>query len=477
MSLQNDAPEQQQQHIPAWKKLGLKLKYAQKNSDPITIINHHDIVIEKEKKRKRSAEAKDVSSSSMPDESVEDQTQKKKKQKKIKKTSEEKVLGSIPTGGNAGAPRSDTSQPVAENLTSSPNHQKTPSRAGSVRKSVSFTPDTKKTDGDSVKQLYQTWLKSHEAQDPSFDASAYDPDRQVNTPHTVSPQPGQTESSSSSTTTTTSIKKSKKAKKSTKSKITSQHPNGQGRPEETISPAVHQSILDYLSTYHTSHSQWKFSKKLQTHLLRRLLSPGFIPSSDHFVALEAYLSGLQGGHAKAKLRKAAREVQAVEEEPTTPNLDLNNDNESSLTPIPPRQIADLVLRIIGNEDPNDTNNNNDDNNDEENNSEMKEKEKEKEDDKKRQQQHQNSERDTRPPPKNTKIKFTNEESKKQQQPSTNGTTASSSRPQSQSQSQSQSQPQPYVKRIRKHKARAPSPSDDDDDDDDDESSISSSSSS
>ena len=467
MAPQNDAPEQ---HIPAWKKLGLKLKYAQENRDPVTR-NHSDTV--NEKKRKRASDKDPLT----PDESV--------KNTKKKKTSVEKVLESTSNALN-----SDTLQPSSRGDMTSPLNQEPPSRTGPARKSVSFTPDTKKTDGDSVKQ-YQTWLNSHEAKDSSFDPSAYSSAVQVTTSHTISSPTLQTQSSSSTT------KKGRKAKRSRRSNNASQQINGQGRPEESFSSTSHQSTLDYLFTYHTSDSPWKFSKTRQSHLLRHLFSPGFIPSSDYLIALEAYLSGLQGEGAKTRLRKAARKVQAEEssqksesqdrdnaraheakedfaqEKPSQTKLDLNSKDEEEKqekeketkedvtpkadlnkpTPVPPRQIADLVLRIIGNDD---------DANDSDNGNENGEAKEEKKGKKKQQQQKPESK-----PQAKTKL---NHELKKQQ-PSTNNTTAAAT-----NKITKFSQPQPYKKRIRKHKARVSAP-DDEDDDDDDESSNSSSGSS
>lgn len=470
MATQNDAPEQ---HVPAWKKLGLKLKYAQENSEPV-VTNHSDIA--NEKKRKRASD-KDPST---PDESV--------KNPKKKKTNVEKVLEST-----SDAPNSDTLQPSSRGDVTSPPNQQAPSRAAATRKSVSFTPDTKKTDGDSVKQ-YQTWLNSHEAKNSSFDPSAYSSAVQVTTSHTNPSPTLQTQSSSSTT------KKSGKGKRSRRSKNASQQSNGQGQSEEAFSSTSHQSTLDYLFTYHTSDSPWKFSKTRQSHLLRHLFSPGFIPSSYYLIALEAYLSGLQGEGAKIRLRQAARKVQAEESSqksesqdrddagaheatedfaqrgPSQTKLDLNSKDEEKKqgeekekektedvppkpdlknpTPIPPRQIADLVLRIIGNDDAKDTDNDNEI-------SEAKEEKEEKEETKKQQQQKPESKTQL-------KTQLNHEPIKKKPSTKTSTTTNNTA-------TFSQTQPQPYKKRIRKHKARV-SPPDDEDDDDDDESSDSSSSS-
>lgn len=349
MPLQDDAPEQ---HVPAWKKLGLKLKYAQEKSDSITT-NHPDTV--NEKKRKRSSD-KDASP---PAESVKNLKTKKKKRTKVE------ALGSTADTSNP-----DTFQPSPEDLTVPPD-QETPSRPGGTPKSVSFTPDTKKTDGDSVKQLYQTWLYSHLAKDPSFDPSTYNPALQVITPHTIS--------STKSLTQPTATKKTKKQKGSKRSKA-SQESNSQRADEFSSSP--HQATLDYLHTYHTSPSLWKFSKSRQTHLLRHLFSPGFIPPS-HDLALTAYLSSLQGEGAKTRLRIAARKIQAedlesqdldeaggahsakedsaqekqshtdrVERDLKTKDEEKEEKDVDLNKTLPPtrRQMADLVLLTIGNEE-------------------------------------------------------------------------------------------------------------------------------
>ena len=463
MSPHNDVPEQ---HIPAWKKLGLKLKYAQEKSDSISP-NQFEVV--NEKKRKRSPLDKDTSS---PDGLI-----------KILKKNKTKVEALRPTSDDS---NSNTFQPSQGELTSTPPpDQETPTRPGVARKSVSFTPDTKKTDGDSVKQLYQTWLHSHEAKDSSFNPSAFIPDSQVITPHTTS-------SPTLMTQQMTTMKKTKKAKGSKGPKKASQQSNGQ-RGEEP-SPSSHQATLKYLHTYHTNRSMWKFSKNRQSHLLRRLFFPGFIPSS-YYLALQAYLSGLQGESAKNLLRRAARKIQ-VEDLHVSQNQDLDKagahsakedstgekqshttrdletkdgekkeeeeEGEGDVLPkpdlkstIPRKQIADLVLQIIGN----DGNNDNDSDNDVSNDNEVKEQVKEG-------KKQLNSESNQKPKSTttNTNIKLSNNQNK---HPETNNNiTHIHLHP----------LPQPYKKRIRKHKARV-EPPDDDDDDDDESSSRSSSDSS
>lgn len=280
MASQNDPPDH---HIPAWKKLGLKLKYAQEKSDPITTTRSQ---IVNGKKRKRVSENDTLAT----DESV----------KHPKKTKVE-ALGSTSDASN-----SDTFQPSPPGgLTSHPTDPKTPSRPGGPRKSVSFTPDTKKTDGDSVKQLYQVWLNSHAAKDPSFDPSAFNPNPAIH--EVIEPHKSSSPTLLTQSATTTTPKETKKANKAKNSKPAKPQSNGQGGEEYTS--LTQQATLDYLLKYHQSRSSWKFSKSRQSRLLRYLFSPGFIPSS-YYLALQAYLLGLQGKSAKSRLRKAARKIQA-----------------------------------------------------------------------------------------------------------------------------------------------------------------------
>lgn len=269
-----------EQHIPAWKKLGLKLKYAQAESDPNTRYPPETV---NEKKRKRSSDTDPpppVGSA----------------KKHMKKTKVE-ALGSTVDSSNH-----DTSQPFLGEITSSPD-QETPSRPSGTRKSVSFTPDTKTTDGDSVKQLYQTWLYSHLARDPSFDPSIANSALQVITPRAV------TSPTSSSTWEQQTAPTTSKAKKPKGSKRLKNPHNSNGQRAEESPSLPQQATLDYLHTYYTSPSSWKFSKSRQTHLLRHLFSPGFVPPS-YDLALQAYLSGLQGGGAKTRLRTTAQKIQA-----------------------------------------------------------------------------------------------------------------------------------------------------------------------
>ncbi|MCJ1254031.1 hypothetical protein MMC24_001845 [Lignoscripta atroalba] len=285
-----------QPHIPAWKKLGLKLKYA-KDIPIETRGGAHSI--SNEKKRKRSTE-KDGTAPPAPHSS-----------KKTKKS---------PVRLEASSTTHRDGQPVSSTITPSPSPTK--------RKSVSFTPETKTQDGDSIKQLYNAWLAEQKHEDPSFR-----PEAAGEALISITPK------STSDASTFTQVKESKK---STKSKSTTLQASTPASRDKTKSaqPAIHSvstsyssPTLTYLSTYHTSPSAWKFNKSKQTHLLKTLFDTSTIPHS-YDDALKAYLTGLQGSAARSRLRDTALAIRK-EDEDSNPdnNVDNNNPTKSKSKPI------------------------------------------------------------------------------------------------------------------------------------------------
>lgn len=303
MSPQEDAIGQ---HVPAWKKLGLKLKHAPETNGSLGA--DHDGGAN-EKKRKRSSDKDGVVP---PAEPVKNQKRKKTKTEALK---------SRPDSSNP-----DASQPSARSsISTSPPDQEehTPPRSKAPRKSVSFTPDTKTTDGDSVKQFYRTWLYSHLAKDPSFRPATANPALRLIAPTTISPSRSSIPTTSAHQTTTTTNKKAQKKPRAPTDK------NHKRQESSSSSSSAHQSSLTYLQTYHTSRSQWKFSKSRQIHLLHNLFCDSFIPFSFQ-PALQAYLSGLQGEGAKSRLRSAAQKIRAEGSRPgphgpAAANTDGDND--------------------------------------------------------------------------------------------------------------------------------------------------------
>ena len=345
-------------HIPSWKRLGLKLKFA-KDEPPL------DSPIVDSKKRK----AEDALLSEQYHKL--DHTSRATKRAKASPTSA--------TNGHKAVNREDeyddynaktTTQTHAngeEESAKTPTATKPKPRD---RKSVSFTPGTKEADGQSMKNLYQAWVKTQQngidSEDgivqhksnrsivASTEAAGEGQDGQLLGEATTSPEEtvgastasGDVSSNLDSTndanppTPRKSKKKKKKGTKkskttrltSTPSSSSSSHPppdtsssNLSPPPSSTpFPPAPHPppsshpsstptaTALTYLTTFHTSPSTWKFSKNHQTSLLKHILSLAKIPPK-HNPALLAYLKGLQGRSAKGDLRKRALEARQADE--------------------------------------------------------------------------------------------------------------------------------------------------------------------
>merc|ERR1712137_718820 len=73
------------------------------------------------------------------------------------------------------------------------------------------------------------------------------------------------------------------------------------------SAPAHQAALEYLEKWKEEKSAWKFSKKLQTHLLLCWWDPTVL-DRDHFKILLAYSEGLQGGARQKTLEQAEERV-------------------------------------------------------------------------------------------------------------------------------------------------------------------------
>ena len=279
----SSAVETAPKHIPAWKKLGLKLKYAK------------DELSDHEGRQKNDTNAKKRKDTS-DEHSLNGSTPDEKPIKKSKK-SKSKTEGSIATveSNNSHVSINDGKENSNSTLQTSPRPK---------RKAVSFTPETKAQDGDSVKSLYKSWLASQVAKDPSFDISTASPALKSITPITVASSKTLSPTSASSPTPKKAKTKAK-AKTKTKTKTKSRNPSPNSDRSEPL-PA-----LTYLQTYHKDHKNWKFSKPHQNHLLKHLFSNTYIPPS-HDPALLFYLRGLQGS-ARSRVRKEALAIREGDE--------------------------------------------------------------------------------------------------------------------------------------------------------------------
>lgn len=219
--------------IPAWKRLGLKLKFANEYPDQPTQLRGNTST---SNKRRHSKEAE-----TMPQEALSEHD--------LKKRSQLHLLDAKPTKRHRIDPKA-----------LSPSLKKD---SNGIRKTVSFTSDTKIEDGDSSKSLILNW----EAQ--------YDQPSLANLP----------EDHRSS---------QKRDSPSTKSKS----PSSKNKPL---------AALEYLTQFGHSRETWKFNKKKEVWILRNLFAIKHI-SSDYDVDLAHYLQGLKSASARLRIRQEAEEI-------------------------------------------------------------------------------------------------------------------------------------------------------------------------
>ena len=336
-----------QKHVPAWKKLGLKLKFAREEpednrprqngtgnekkrkapagGDAVTKYAPVETSTAKSKKSELRAEeaGKALNGNGTPhDQLDEEKPRKKVKNSKssfdesaeagngnrttskeptnVKRPSKKAKESQMKTDTSANSKSDDTHE---QEISPPPALKTTPTSKG---KSVSFTPDTKTGDGDSVKGLYKNWIAKQIATNPSFDPSTVSPALRSIIPSTVasldSPSPVTSTSPSNSKTTARDNQKPTKKKKTRLPKTSS-----------GSNPSRFDPVLTYLTTHHTSPQTWKFSKSHQNQILKHLFSLRHIPAS-YDSALLPYIRGLKGGSARSRVRKEALAVREEDDE-------------------------------------------------------------------------------------------------------------------------------------------------------------------
>ena len=209
-------------HIPAWKRLGLKLKNAadESQSSPTTPIGikhtTNSVVNEDGQPRKKMR---------FTDSDDEDMSSKGPESKSSKNTEKPKKL----------------------------------------KKQVSFTTDTKRTDGDSARAAIPSPL----------------PARINETTTRQSELVPSNQKAESSPTKKAKVKSKRKQK-------------GGGSPKKPS------AALEYLSQFYADHTNWKFNKNHEVWILKHAFSETDIPTFQNF-ALACYLHGLKSASARQRL--------------------------------------------------------------------------------------------------------------------------------------------------------------------------------
>jgi len=281
-------PEPAVQHIPAWKKLGLKLKFAKE--DAVDVDGRRDVVRVNKRRRAYNDDGQfpvETAATSRP----------AKKLKKVKPKDKFTHLSS-----DLSVERSKRESSLPADVLNTPS---------TSRKSVSFTPETKTQDGEGVKQLYKTWLDNQTAHDPSFDPATISPALRSIIPKTTASDEAAAHLKSKSAVNSNSDQDPppKKPKKPKKEKA--QKKAKRSQTSQWTSPSSDHPALTYLQTYNTSPKTWKFSKPHQNYLLKHLFSHTHIPPS-YDTALLSYLRGLQGS-ARSRVRQQALAIREEDE--------------------------------------------------------------------------------------------------------------------------------------------------------------------
>ena len=277
-------------HIPAWKKLGLKLKYAKEGADDA--IPHHSEQDDAANVRKRKL-TEVINGSKFQSSALDVPV---RKQRKTEFNRDRSTANHNEDESFVHFRKGKVSSPLPALRT--PN---------TIRKSVSFTPETKTQDGEGIKQLYKTWLDKQVAIDSSFDPSDVSPALRSVEPATTASDESASHlySDKAEKTVINSIPPAKKSKKSKKLK-SEEKKSTFSASERTLhngSSSIDHPALNYLTTHHTSPSDWKFSKSQQNYILKHLFSLSHLPTS-YDVKILKYLRGLQGS-ARSRVRQQA----------------------------------------------------------------------------------------------------------------------------------------------------------------------------
>ncbi|KAL8862665.1 MAG: hypothetical protein Q9178_001163 [Gyalolechia marmorata] len=274
-------------HIPAWRRLGLKLKNA---PEQVTTIPGHAPVSPKKRKFQGEEQENVTHGESKPTKKAKDPT--------------------VPDD------HASSLKTIQDATNPSPTTPKKPT----LRKSVSFAAEAKTEDGESAKDLYNTWLTTQQSSNPSFDPSSFNQDAlkavtptSINIAHRNPKILNSSPTSKDLQPTSTPKQKKKKKKKRNKSKSTTlvnptSNSNGSNltKISQSNQPTTHPA-LTYLTSHQTTPSTWKFSKSRSSYLLRHLFSLTHIPAS-YSPALESYLSGLQSENALLAIRQRALDL-------------------------------------------------------------------------------------------------------------------------------------------------------------------------
>jgi hypothetical protein len=171
------------------------------------------------------------------------------------------------------------------------------------RKSVTFTPDTKRTDGSSAQDLFKKWVAEQKGADFDF-ATA---ESAGVTPANGSQEQVQLKTKSREEEKSKALldtDDSRSKHNSTSASVVQDPP----KPVSATNPIVLKGkkkdpsiYISYLTQYHTDRGHWKFNKAKQNDVVDNALNIFRIPD-EHSEALLQYVQGLKGAGVIERLR-------------------------------------------------------------------------------------------------------------------------------------------------------------------------------
>ena len=255
------------QHVPAWKKLGLKLKFAKETADVAPVA--HRI---KQNVDDGTAVSNGSTKRSREDEPVQPETPAKKQKTRSKSSS--KAQGAPNDLGIS----SVEAPPLDSTVQSNEDVRHDTSKALSRKKSVTFTPETKEEDGETGQIYFKTWAAENQQQ-----------------PHTP-PKPVNEQTVSENDETPVKVSTEPAAPSSTPM---ASRPKLKGKEAAS-------AYVNYVEQFYNDKGNWKFNKSHQTALLKNMWNVYRIPPFLND-ALVAYVAGLQGAAARQRLLEGADE--------------------------------------------------------------------------------------------------------------------------------------------------------------------------
>jgi hypothetical protein len=278
------------QHVPAWKKIGLKLKYAKETADDAPVSTVPDTNGQSHAGAKRSREE---------DEQEDDTTAKRNKQSTREIRTESPAPRSILSGSQS------------------------PTKTPANKKAVSFSAETKAEDGETGQNYFKAWAAGQPHTPPKPSTEIVVPES-AEKPSPIKPQ-------ESPAGTEAKAKASKRDKKADRAAAQTQNLDVEGMPslqerreskaakkaakqERKAQSQVQQPVsaptsayVEYLHQFHHDKTNWKFNKSKENHLLKSIWSMYRVPAS-YTDALVSYVAGLQGAGARTRLVEGADEV-------------------------------------------------------------------------------------------------------------------------------------------------------------------------